>query len=92
MRCASSALCSLRTWLSGVCKSCGTHRPRLEPCCGFASMCLARMQDADVRTAHLAVEERLLLRASAPWVACPAALLLPFKGRTFEIQARILRH
>lgn len=45
-----------------------------------------------MRTAHLAVEERLLLRASAPWVACPAALLLPSKGRTFEIQARALRH
>ena len=45
-----------------------------------------------MRTAHLAVEERLLLSASAPWVACPAALLLPFKGRTFEIQARSLRH
>ena len=53
---------------------------------------MARKQDADVRTAHLAVEERLLLSASAPWVACPAALLLPFKGRTFEIQARTLRH
>ena len=51
-------------------------------------MGLVMVQDADVRTAHLAVEERLLLRASAPWVACPAALLLPFKGRTFEFQAR----
>ncbi len=49
---------------------------------------MAWTQDADVRTAHLAVEERLLLNATAPWLACPAALLLPFKGRTFEFQAR----
>ncbi len=44
------------------------------------------MQDADTRTACLAVEDRLLLSATAPWVACPAALLLPHNGRTFELR------
>ena len=38
--------------------------------------------------ARLAIEDKLLLRASQPWVEAPSALLLPSGGRSFEVKAR----
>lgn len=42
-------------------------------------------RDADVRDEKLAVEERLALRTTAPWVTAPASLLLPHNGRQVDV-------
>lgn len=42
-------------------------------------------RDADVRGEKLAVEERLALRTTAPWVTAPASLLLPHNGRQVDV-------
>ena len=43
-------------------------------------------EDADVRGERLAVELKLEVRATAPWVRAPALLLLHHAGRSFEIE------
>lgn len=46
-------------------------------------------------SARLAVEDRLLLEASKPWVSCPTSLLLHHSGRNFEVRpygGEILRY
>lgn len=47
-------------------------------------MC-ALCQDADIRDEKLAVEEKLSLESTKPWVTCPEAVLLTYNGRLFEI-------
>lgn len=42
-------------------------------------------RDADVRDEKLAVEARLSLRPTAPWVTAPASLLLPHNGRQVDV-------
>ena len=42
-------------------------------------------EDADVQGERLAVEDRLEVVPSAPWVSAPPALLLPHNGRTFDV-------
>eukprot|EP00892_Ulva_mutabilis_P003276 jgi/Ulvmu1/131/UM001_0135.1 len=42
-------------------------------------------RDADVRAEKLAIEERLALRSTAPWVTAPASLLLPHNGRQVDV-------
>ena len=50
-------------------------------------------QDADVRDDKVAMEDRLTVECSAPWLSAPAALLLSASGRNFEIQVHgVLRH
>jgi hypothetical protein len=44
------------------------------------------VQDADVRNEKVAMEDRLTLRATAPWLSVPSALMLASNGRNFEIQ------
>ena len=42
-------------------------------------------EDADVASERLAIEHKLLLRPTAPWVHCPEVLLVHHNGRTFEM-------
>lgn len=42
-------------------------------------------QDADIKTEKLAVEEKLSLESTKPWVTCPEGLLMTYNGRSFEI-------
>lgn len=46
-------------------------------------------QDA-ANSARLDVEDRLLLEATVPWVAVPAALMVHHAGRGFEVRPRIV--
>ena len=41
--------------------------------------------DADVREQMLSIEDRLVLRSTAPWLSCPERLLLPHGGRDFDV-------
>ena len=41
-------------------------------------------QDADTKTERLALENRLTLECTQPWVTAPRALLLAGGSRTFE--------
>lgn len=34
------------------------------------------------------MEDKLLLRSTAPWATSPGLLLLPFNGRSFEIKVK----
>ncbi|GMH33052.1 hypothetical protein BSKO_00886 [Bryopsis sp. KO-2023] len=43
-------------------------------------------EDADVRDEKLAIEDRLSLKSTQPWLSCPEALLLPHNGRAFEVK------
>eukprot|EP00854_Cymbomonas_tetramitiformis_P007018 gene7018-8369_t len=42
-------------------------------------------EEADVATERHALEHKLLLRTSTPWVSSPGVLLVPHNGRTFDI-------
>ena len=44
------------------------------------------MQDADVKTERLAVEDYMVLQSTAPWLDCPSQLIVPHNGRTFELK------
>lgn len=44
------------------------------------------LQDADVRSEKVVMEDRLTLKASAPWISMPSALMLASNGRSFEIE------
>ena len=39
-----------------------------------------------MRNEKVAMEDRLTLRATAPWLSVPSALMLASNGRNFEIQ------
>lgn len=39
-----------------------------------------------MRSEKVAMEDRLTLRATAPWLSVPSALMLASNGRNFEIQ------
>ena len=56
--------------------------------CVLSAVASMRWQDAEAVCARLAIEDKLLLRASQPWVEAPSALLLPSGGRSFEVKAR----
>jgi hypothetical protein len=43
------------------------------------------VQDADTKTERLALENRLALECTQPWVTAPRALLLAGGSRTFEV-------
>lgn len=47
---------------------------------------LVDLQDADVRSEKLAVEDRIKLSCAASWVQHPATLFLPHNGRGFEVR------
>ena len=47
---------------------------------------LVCLQDADVRSEKLAVEDRIRLSCAASWVQHPATLFLPHNGRGFEVR------
>jgi len=42
-------------------------------------------EEADVASERLAIEHKLVLRPTAPWIRCPEVLLVLHNGRTFEM-------
>lgn len=54
-----------------------------------ANCALLSQQDADTKGERLAVEDKLVLETTAPWLDAPSTLLLPHNGRTFEIKVII---
>lgn len=48
--------------------------------------CFLVFQDADVKSEKVVMEDRLTLKASAPWLSAPSALMLASNGRNFEIE------
>ncbi|KAG2491863.1 hypothetical protein HYH03_009817 [Edaphochlamys debaryana] len=44
-----------------------------------------KLREDAANSARLGVEDRLVLEASAPWLACPPALMLHHAGRSFEV-------
>jgi hypothetical protein len=49
------------------------------------SLSLVR-QDADVRESKLAVDLKLRMKSTAPWLVAPSNLMLHHNGRQFEIE------
>lgn len=44
-------------------------------------------ETADVAADYLAIDDRIALTATVPWLACPPSLMLPANGRSFEVEA-----
>jgi len=44
---------------------------------------------ADVASEHLAIDDRIAITTTAPWLAAPPSLMLPANGRSFEVEAAL---